>query len=103
MRMIRDAPSLREIYAMLLYAVVLFTSIAGMLQASWWGAVFAGCTMVLVLLVEQSGGWEASKDVSAGDPVVWDLAHTSSSLLITLVATPLAFAVGRVTATIWGI
>ena len=83
---------------MLLYCVVLAIGLAGLLQASWWAAVIGGCALALMFIASDR------RDGSyTGDLRGWATAQTASSLGIALVASPVAFVAGRISASVWGL
>lgn len=81
-----------------LFAIVFATGLAGMLGAPWWGAAAGACVIALVLLNE-----DRREQLVGGDAARWEIAQTMSSLTISAVAGPVAFAAGRVTGVVWGV
>jgi hypothetical protein len=81
---------------LLLYAIVFLTGLAGMTQFSWWAAAFGGCILSLKLMSED-------RAMLNGDVATWEVANIASSLIISAIASVLAFGAGRVTALLWGL
>jgi hypothetical protein len=81
---------------LLLYAIVFLTGLAGMNQFSWWAAAVGGCILSLKLMSEDRASLE-------GGVATWEAANVASNLIISAVASVLAFAAGRVTAVVWGL
>jgi hypothetical protein len=67
-----------------------------MTQVSWWATIVGACILSLWLI------YEDRRPVHAGTPTL-EAAHITSNLIISLVASPLAFAGGRLTAILWGL
>ena len=83
---------------MLLYAAVFSIGLAGLFQAPWWAAVVGGCLLALMFIRE-----DAAPVAKVTQNITFEIARTSTSLLIALVSAPLAFGAGRVTAAMWGL
>jgi hypothetical protein len=81
---------------MLLYFIVFATGLAGMTQASWWAAAIGGCVLSLKLMYED-------RPLLGADATTWEVAQVASNLMISAVASTLAFGAGRLTAQLWGL
>jgi hypothetical protein len=81
---------------LLLYAIVFLTGLAGMTQFSWWAAAVGGCILSLRLMAED-------RATPNGNVATWEVANVASNLIISAIASVLAFAAGRVTAVLWGL
>jgi hypothetical protein len=81
---------------LILYAIVFLTGLAGMTHFSWWAAAVGGCLLSLKLVSED-------RTAPNGDVVAWEVANIASNAFISAVASVLAFAAGRITATLWGL
>jgi hypothetical protein len=80
----------------LLYLIVFATGLAGMTQFSWWAAAAGACILSLKLMSEDRTAY-------GGDTATWEAAQVASNVSISAVASVLAFAAGRLTATVWGL
>jgi hypothetical protein len=67
-----------------------------MTQFSWWAAAVGGSILSLKLMSEDRAALE-------GDVAAWEAANVASNLIISVVASILAFGAGRVTALLWGL
>ena len=85
---------------MLLYFAVFAIGIAGLLQAPWWASVVGGCVLALMFISEDR---LSSVNGVAAATQKWEIAQTTSSLIIAIVSSPIAFGAGRITATVWGL
>ena len=83
---------------MLLYIATFAIGLAGMLHAPWWAAMAGGCALALLFLLQ-----DRRVILRGGDAANWEAAQTLSSLGVAVLASPLAFGAGRVTATLWGL
>jgi hypothetical protein len=81
---------------MLLYLIVFATGLAGMTEVSWWAAAIGGCVLSLKLMSED-------RPLLGGNVATWEVAQVASNLMISAVASVLAFGAGRVTALLWGL
>jgi hypothetical protein len=81
---------------MLLYLIVFATGLAGMIQTSWWVAAVGGCVLSLKLISED-------RPSLGGDAATWEVAQVASNLMISAVASVLAFGAGRLIAQLWGL
>jgi hypothetical protein len=82
--------------ALLLYAIVFLTGLAGMTQFSWWAVGVGGCLLSLKLISDH-------RVTADGTALTWEIAYIGSSLFISIIASVLAFAGGRLTAALWGL
>jgi ABC-type molybdate transport system permease subunit len=83
---------------LILYCVVSALGLAGLLHFSWWAAVVGVCVVALIFIAE-----DVRDTIGHGNRYYWDVAKTTSSLIIASVCSPVAFLAGRLTAFAWGL
>lgn len=81
---------------MTMYLIVFATGLAGMTQASWWAAAIGGCVLSLKMIYDD-------RPLLRGEAATWEVAQVASNLMISAVASILAFGAGRLTAQLWGL
>lgn len=85
---------------MLAYLTILVTTIGGIIQASWWVALAGGCVLALVFMAERDRASVSPRGYAGlfDDPFSSVVAFCNGSA-----AAASAFALGRLTAWLWGI
>ena len=81
------------------YLLILATTVAGMLQASWWAALAVACILALVFLAERPGALSSPRGYAG---LFEDRFASVLALVNASVASATAFALGRATAWLWG-
>jgi hypothetical protein len=85
--------------AVLAYLTILATTIAGIVQASWWASLAGACILALVFMAERHSPSISPRGYAGlfDDPFVSVVAIFNGT-----VAAASAFALGRLTAWLWG-
>jgi hypothetical protein len=90
----------KDASTVLAYLTILATTIAGIIQTSWWAALAGACILALVFMSERHGASTSPRGYAGlfDDPFASVMAFVNGSA-----AAASAFALGRLTSWLWGI